>query len=94
MTLPGRSLVLQATPGTNNSGLFNYSGYSDDSIVNWSWDREPYRAVFFVETSWPEYYTFLLHYSSPTNGRCEVYYYSYGWKDWGAGTFTDEDLNP
>jgi len=93
ITLPEASLVLQATLGTNNSGVFNYSGYPNDNIVSWSWDKEPYRAVFFVETDYPEYYTFLLHYSTPTSGRCEVYYYNNGWQNWGSGTFTDQKLN-
>jgi cyclophilin family peptidyl-prolyl cis-trans isomerase len=93
ITLPERPLVLQATLGTGNTGVFNYEGFPDDSIVSWSWDKRPYQAVFFVGTDFPEYYTFFLHYSTPASGRCKVYYYNNGWRDWGNGTFTDQDLN-
>ena len=94
ITLPGSSpLVLQVNPVSGGGGVFSYAGYPDDGLVSWSWDKEPYRSVFFVRTDYPEYYTFLLHYSSPTSGRCQVYYYYSGWQNWGEGTFTDQNLN-
>lgn len=88
------SYILTIAPDGINSGVFNYQGYPDDQIVSWEWDSGPNQVVFFVETDWPEYYTFLLRYSTPTNGQCNVYYYSYGWQNWGTGTFTDVNLNP
>lgn len=94
VTVPSQGVILQAWPEADSKGVFNYQNFPDDGIVSWTWSREPQRGVFFVETDYPEYYTFLLHYDTPTQGRCAVYYYSGGWMDWGKGTFTDETLNP
>jgi len=91
MTADGGT-VFRITPRTNDSGTAKYGSAEEDNIVDWEWEiEEPYRATLFVETDYPDAYTFWLHYSSPTNGRCHIYYkQDAGWLNIGTGTFSDQ----
>jgi cyclophilin family peptidyl-prolyl cis-trans isomerase len=88
--------VLTMAPDGINSGWVQVNSGAPESITYWSWDASPWDVTFIVQT---DYYPFgfVLDYGSATNGTCDVYLYDYDIWDWlylGAGTFTDENLNP
>lgn len=88
--------VWTITPDGINSGHVMVNLATNAAITFWSWAASPGLVTFKLQSDYYYPFGFDLHYTSPTNGRCDGYYYYddyYGWQYIGAGTFTDQILN-
>lgn len=89
--------VWTVTPDGVNSGHVKVNSITNAALTFWSWAAAPHLVTFTLQSDYYYPFGFDLHYTSPTNGYCDGYYYYndyYGWQYIGEGTFTDERLNP
>ena len=86
--------VWTIAPDGINNGHIMVNSSTNASLTYWSWDPNPHRVQFIVESDYYHPFGFDLYYNSPTNGTCDAYWYNSGWQFIGTGTFTDQDLDP
>ncbi|MFA7368905.1 MAG: peptidylprolyl isomerase [Kiritimatiellales bacterium] len=87
------SNVVTVEPDGINSGRVTVDSAPNAALTYWEWDPVPVRVRFILQSDYYNPFGFDLYYTSPTNGTCDVYLYNSGWQYFGAGTFTDQDLN-
>ena len=85
--------VFDVTINASNSGMFLHAG-EGHPVTYWDWKQYPYHAQFRFQAGYLPL-RFDLDYTTPTSGRCKMFYLSAlgYWESFGDGTFTDQNLN-
>ena len=76
MTIGGD--VWTIVPDGINSGHIMVNSVTNASLTYWSWDPNPRRVQFIVESDYYHPFGFDLYYHSSTNGACDAYWYNSG----------------